>query len=381
MLAPGETLLCTGTYTVTQADIDNQSLTNTADATGTDPQGDTISGTDTVDQPLVTPISSINVVKTIEPAPASGQPAFTDPGQPLTFAITVTNTGNVTQASTTITDSLPVSPVSCTIGTLAPGESDSTCEFVYTVTQADIDAASSDGSTVYAGFENVATGVATPLNPALDEATDDGAVFVQGPDREPRFSLVKESTTSEIDTWNELVTYRYTIANIGNVTLFEEPEITDDRIGTFVCSGLPAGGIAPSEFYSCTATDRVEQSDLDGGAMTNTATATSDEVPDPASDTLSIPASQEPGVLLTKAADVTSGVTAGQVITYTYTVENTGNVTLADVTVSDQHSAANGTQALTVGGDTLSSDVDEIGTSTDATPMMASGAALHPVTS
>ncbi|WP_172976594.1 DUF11 domain-containing protein [Roseivivax sp. THAF40] len=368
VLAPGETLLCTGTYTVTQADIDNQSLTNTADATGTDPQGDTISGTDTVDQPLVTPISSINVVKTIEPAPASGQPAFTDPGQPLTFAITVTNTGNVTQASTTITDSLPVSPVSCTIGTLAPGESDSTCEFVYTVTQADIDAASSDGSTVYAGFENVATGVATPLNPALDEATDDGAVFVQGPDREPRFSLVKESTTSEIDTWNELVTYRYTIANIGNVTLFEEPEITDDRIGTFVCSGLPAGGIAPSEFYSCTATDRVEQSDLDGGAMTNTATATSDEVPDPASDTLSIPASQEPGVLLTKAADVTSGVTAGQVITYTYTVENTGNVTLADVTVSDQHSAANGTQALTVGGDTLSSDVDEIGTSTDATP-------------
>ncbi|WP_136443917.1 DUF7507 domain-containing protein [Pacificoceanicola onchidii] len=366
VLTPGEALLCTGTYTVTQADIDAQTLTNTASGTATDPQGETITGTDMHDQPLIAPVSSIQVDKAILPAPLAGQPAFTDPGQPLTFVITVTNTGNVTQASTLITDSLPVSPVNCTVGELEPGESDDSCEFTYIVTQDDIDAASSDGSTVYAGFENVATGVATPLNPALPTATDDGEVFVQGPDLDPRFTLVKESTTTEIDTWNALVTYTYTIANIGNVTLTEEPVITDDRIGTFTCTGMPAGGIAPSEFYSCSATDRVEQSDLDGGAMTNTATAVSSEVPDPASDTLTIPATQTPGISLAKEADVTGDLTAGQVVTYTYTAVNTGNVTLTDVTVSDMHTSASGTQSVTIGGEALSSDINEIGTSSDA---------------
>ncbi|MFW2589811.1 DUF7507 domain-containing protein [Sagittula sp. SSi028] len=367
VLLPGDALLCRGVYTVTQADIDAQTLTNRADATSTDPQGNTIAGSDTHDQPLVAPLSSINVVKEIIPAPAAGQPAFTDPGQPLVFRITVTNTGNVTQASTTITDSLPVSPVSCTIGTLDPGESDDSCEFVYTVTQADIDAASSDGSTVYAGFTNTASAVSTPLNTDLPTAEGEGTVFVQGPDRAPAFALVKESETTEIDTWDALVTYRFTIANTGNVTLFEAPEITDDRIGTFTCAGIPAGGIAPSEFYSCTATDRVEQSDLDSGAMVNTATATSGEVTDPVTATLSIPAVQQPAVTVAKQADVTSGLEAGQTVTYTYTVENTGNVTLGTVILTDQHSSASGTAALTIGSETLLADVNETGTSTDGT--------------
>lgn len=38
ILAPGASESCTGTYTVTQEDVDNGSLTNTATATATNPQ-------------------------------------------------------------------------------------------------------------------------------------------------------------------------------------------------------------------------------------------------------------------------------------------------------------------------------------------------------
>ncbi|MFZ5965375.1 DUF7507 domain-containing protein [Thalassococcus sp. BH17M4-6] len=377
ILAPGDLLTCSGTYTVTQTDIDNQTLVNIADATASDPQGDTVTGTDSVNQPLVAPDTAIDVVKTISPDPSGGA-AFTDPGQPLTFIITVTNTGNITLATTEITDSLPVTPASCTVGTLAPGESDDSCEFTYLVTQEDIDADSPDGSEVYAGFTNTAFATAEPVNPALDDATDAGDVFVQGPDRDPQFTLVKESDTTVIDTWNQLVTYRYTVANIGNVTLIEEPVITDDKIGTFTCTGMPAGGIAPSEFYTCTQDYRVTEEDLDNNGVTNVATATSSEVDDPAQDTLTIPADQAPSLNLTKVADVTTGLVEGQVVTYTYTVVNDGNVTLSDVSVADQHTSASGTAALSVANETLTSDVNEQNTSTDATANDGVWSALAP---
>ena len=348
VLEPGEALLCTGTYTVTQDDIDAQTLTNTANAVSTDPQGDTVSGTDMHDQPLVAPNSEILVEKTLLPDPGSN-PAYTTLGEPLTFVVTVTNTGNVTQASTVVTDDRVVTPTSCTIGELAPGESDDSCEFTYVITQDDLDAVSPDGSDVYAAFINTASATATPLNTDLDPATDEGEVFVLGPDKLPELSMVKSSGTSLIAAVGEIVTYDYLIANVGNVTLFEEPELTDDKIGTFTCTGMPAGGLAPQEFYTCSEPYEVTQADMDAGEVTNIATADSSEV-DPVTQTLTNPTDRQPSLTLTKAASVTTGVTAGQVIDYTYTVVNTGNVTLSEATVTDQHTSATGTTALPVAG-------------------------------
>ena len=52
----------------------------------------------------------------------------------------VTNSGNVTLTSVRVTDPLPgLSAVTCPLGTLAPGASE-TCTATYTTTQADVNA-------------------------------------------------------------------------------------------------------------------------------------------------------------------------------------------------------------------------------------------------
>ena len=59
----------------------------------------------------------------------------------------------------------------------------------------------------------------------------------------------------------------------------------------------------------------------------------------------------EPELTIGKIADVTTNVAAGDTVTYTYTVENTGNVDVADVTVTDVHSGTGTLSPITI--DTL----------------------------
>ena len=59
--------------------------------------------------------------------------------------------------------------------------------------------------------------------------------------------------------------------------------------------------------------------------------------------------------ILVKTASNTTDVVVGEVVTYTYVVTNTGNVTLTAVSVSDVHSGA-GT-VLTVGAMSLGNSI------------------------
>ena len=365
VLEPGESLVCEGDYAVTQDDIDAQTLVNVATATSTDPQGETVGGSDTISQALDAPVVAMTVSKAIQPEPAAGA-AFTDPGQELTFVISVENTGNITLSEAVVTDERLVTPASCTVGPIEPGETDDSCVFTYVVTQADIDQDNGTAGSEFGGFTNTAEVTATPNNQDLDPITETGSVFVRGPPQEPQINLVKESTTTEITTFNQRIEYIFTIANTGNVTLFEEPQITDNKIGTFTCSGIPGAGLAPSEFYQCTADYFVTQADLDAGFVTNTATATSSELDSPVSTELTIDGTRTPGLTLTKTPSVLTGVAAGETIEYTYVATNTGNVTLSNVTLVDQHTTAAGTAPLAITSESLTSDVNEIGGSVDS---------------
>ncbi len=74
--------------------------------------------------------------------------------------------------------------------------------------------------------------------------------------------------------------------------------------------------------------------------------------------------SPAPMLEMLKEADDTEFVTVGQVITYTYTVTNTGNVIIRGVAVTDTHNAAGA--APTPENETLLTDAGTVGDSTDA---------------
>ncbi len=100
----------------------------------------------------------------------------------------------------------------------------------------------------------------------------------------------------------------------------------------------PATTLAPGASTTCTATYTTTQADLDRGGIANTGTATAAPPTGPAvtaESSLDIPATQHPAISLAKTANPTTFSAPGTVITYSYTVSNTGNVTLTSVGVTD----------------------------------------------
>ncbi|PZX46474.1 DUF7507 domain-containing protein, partial [Algoriphagus chordae] len=98
------------------------------------------------------------------------------------------------------------------------------------------------------------------------------------------------------------------------------------------------GTMTPGQVVVETATYSVLQSDVDAGQIVNTANvvgtdATNAQLMDTA--TVTVVAANLASIELTKVADVSTVQSAGQVITYTLTVTNTGNVTLTDVDLVD----------------------------------------------
>ncbi|QAA76587.1 MAG: hypothetical protein BIP78_0821 [Candidatus Bipolaricaulis sibiricus] len=116
-----DTTTFTGTYVLTQADIDAGTFTNTATATGTPPSGPNVSDSDSDTQTLVG-VPSIDIEKHTNGVDADSP---TGPvvvvGSTVTWTYEVTNTGNVTLTEIVVTDD-QVGSIG-TISTLAPGAS------------------------------------------------------------------------------------------------------------------------------------------------------------------------------------------------------------------------------------------------------------------
>ncbi|KLT63576.1 hypothetical protein, partial [Pedobacter sp. BMA] len=138
-LAPGASVTLTAAHTLTQADVDAGSYTNTATVTGKTPAGadvtDVSGTTETNDIPtvaIITPAGSVTLVKSVNGSVPMAV------GGVLNYNLVIKNTGNVTLTNLVVTDANAIvtgSPVS----TLAP-EASVTLTAVHTLTQADIDA-------------------------------------------------------------------------------------------------------------------------------------------------------------------------------------------------------------------------------------------------
>ena len=134
-LAPGASITCTGTHTITQADLDAGKFDDTACV------DDGAGGAAQACKDLSTPGTKNPHLAITKTATESG---FSNVGDVIHYTIVATNDGNVTLSNVTVTDS-QVSNLTCTpsnpVASLAPGGTIN-CTASHTIVQADLDAGS-----------------------------------------------------------------------------------------------------------------------------------------------------------------------------------------------------------------------------------------------
>jgi uncharacterized repeat protein (TIGR01451 family) len=324
-LAPGAVLGCTATRATTQADLNNGGvIANTAIANGSSAAGP-VSSPPAIAHVQAQQQPTIAIVKSASPN------SFTAPGQTITYTLTVTNTGNVPLSNTQVTDP-KLTGLSCTPAqgsTMNPGAS-KTCTGTYVTTQADVD---------FGNTTNTASVAGTPPS-AGPNATDVDTLSIPGPPRTPDLNLTKAASPPGYTGPGENITYTFVATNTGNVTL-NAVSITDPKPGlsALTCTPGQPTTLAPGASMTCTATRTTTQGDVNAGSVSNTATATGappggPPIFRPASATIPGPP-HAPAIDLVKTAAPTTVSAPGEVVTYTFVAQNTGNVTLNGVTITD----------------------------------------------
>ncbi len=336
-LAPNATTTCTATYTITQADMNAGTVTNTAHAAGLAPDGSAVTSPSSSTTVTATQAPALSLVKS-----ASGPPSF-NAGQVITYTFEVTNTGNVTVHGiaideTAFTGTGTLSPITCTATTLAPGQQ-TTCTATYTLTVADIDRGEVTNTAHAAG---TAPGGGTVTSPPSTVSIPQ----VQS----PALGITKTASPATVTAAGTTVTYSFTVTNTGNVTVHGITIVETAFSGTGTVSAItcPVTTLAPGEHTICTASYAITQADMDAGHVTNTAHATG-TAPNNAtvtspSATAMVTATQTPVLALTKTASPATVTTAGTAVTYTFHVTNTGNVTVHAIAIAE--TAFSGTGAL-----------------------------------
>ncbi|WP_198389296.1 DUF7507 domain-containing protein [Roseovarius faecimaris] len=341
ILEVGETWTYTGTYNATQANInDGNDLVNTAsiafDQLPT-PQED--SATTTITQNEAYTITK--VVDDLEiDAPA-----------PLTYTVTVVNTGNVELTGAVFTDALlqngaaqaftesdlNLSEGANSDGILEVGET-WTYTGTYNATQANINDGNDLVNTASIAFDQLPT-------PQEDSAT---TTITQN----EAYTITKVVDDLEIDAPAPL-TYTVTVVNTGNVELtgavFTDALLQNGAAQAFTESDLNLsegansdGILEVGETWTYTGTYNATQANInDGNDLVNTASIAFDELPEPQSDSATTTIAQNPAFTIEKVADKDSVGPEAESIDYTITVVNTGNVTLTEVSLVDETTQAN----------------------------------------
>ncbi|MFX7329010.1 hypothetical protein ABTI69_19695, partial [Acinetobacter baumannii] len=97
----------------------------------------------------------------------------------------------------------------------------------------------------------------------------------------------------------------YLVSNTGNTTNTAAITVSDDRIEPVTCPALPAGGLAPTQSITCTATYTVTQADIDAGTVTNIASASDGTTTSP-TDTVTVTATRNPALTIDKTTTTPS---------------------------------------------------------------------------
>ncbi len=255
-LAPGASVTCTATYTVTQADVDAGSVHNTATASGKTPASQPITSAPSSATVHGVRSPAITVVKSASPT------SFSAAGQTIHYRFHVTNSGNVTLSHVKVHDTgLPgLSAITCPHHTLAAGASE-TCTATYTITAADLDAGSVTNHATAHGDPPTGPPVISPPSSATITAI-----------QTPAITVVKSASPRTFAVAGEIIHYRFDVTNSGNVTL-SHVKVHDTGLPGLSAITCPHHTLAAGASQTCTASYLTTAADVDAGSVTNRATA------------------------------------------------------------------------------------------------------------
>ena len=325
-IAPDASITCTGSYAVTQADLDGGFVTNNATGTGQFGAATITSNSDSVTI-LADQKPSLSIVKT------ATQPNYNAPNQTIDYTYAVKNTGNVT-LSTPVTvsdDNVFATP------SYAGGDANSnnkldvgeTWTFIaeHHTTQDDVDNGSvTNNATGHAVFGSTTyhSNTATVTVPAVQN---------------PSIDLTKAVTEGTYTDAGQTLHYTYVLTNAGNVTL-TAASITDDNTDaapTYVSGDTDGDGkLDVDEAWHFAAVHTTTLAEVYAGSITNNATGhamfkTTAVTSNTATKTIGATAAD---LMITKASSA-SWVYVDNALVYTITIKNVGPSTATNVVVND----------------------------------------------
>jgi uncharacterized repeat protein (TIGR01451 family) len=324
--------------TITVTPTGSGTLTNTASASAN--EFDPIAANNTSTASVsVTPIADLAITKTASPSPAGV-------GGTLTYTLTVTNNGPSPATTVTLTDTLPAGPTF-----VSAASTQGTCSGTTTVTCAIGTLANAAKATITIVVKPTAAGTVTNTASVAANETDpvpgNNAATVSTPvTASADVALTETVAPNPVLLGGSNLTYTITITNNGpspatNVTITDTLPAGVTFVGT-----TPSQGTCTNPLSSCaignlasgaSATVIVVVKPNATGAFSNSATVAATEAdPNTANNSASASATVNPAADLSLAETATpQTVTAGNNVTFSFTVTNSGPSTATGVTIAD----------------------------------------------
>ncbi len=313
-LTPGASQNClSAQYTIKEEDIIAESVVNTASATAK-------AGTSTITSApasatVLTPPLILSVSPSISTASAINQL--------ITYTYTIINNSGENINLNGIIDSKATVSNSCNNKQINHGDS-LFCTGTYYVTTTDYELVSAINNTTFAtaltASGQALTSSIKTTSVALTQIKGLSLTLVSVTPSHPADSMIAETTT---------VTYVYTLTNTGNVTLAAPFTIDNGSINA--CAAITS--LAPLTSANCTVVYIVSQADIDAGSFTKTATASGyfngNPLPPSAGIATQVITFSAARFTITSVSGSPNPITQAGDITYTYTILNTGGVSLS----------------------------------------------------